>query len=225
MPRYHYDVSISRQKRFIRRFKKFLLICLGIVVIAGVIIGIDSIRQVTEEQNDEGAPSTSVVRSPIREFDTNYFSFTAPSNWRNIREETTDQVYVYRSYRGDLVENELKVYVNMDPDLTATRVIPVRVEDETYNIVPGQVSDHCSEAANVKTAKEPVTVTMDLATFQCIVDGTNFVVVVAEKGGSTSLELMRSNGTVTNYSFLYRSSTTPPETVQLIDILNSFTAI
>jgi len=95
VPRYHYDVSISRQKRFIRRFKEFMVLVAGIAAVGGVVIGIDAIRQATKDDTQEGIPTTSEVRASIREFDTNYFSFTAPSGWRNLASGCQS-----KSYRG-----------------------------------------------------------------------------------------------------------------------------
>lgn len=222
MPRYHYDVSISRQKRYIRRFKKLLFVCLGVVLIGTLAIVIDSIRQGRMDNSETGLPITTEVRPPIREFETPYFGFTAPSNWKRIQEENTAQKFVYRSFRGDLVEQELIVYVN-DPsaDLTAIRVLSVRV-DESGRLVPGGVSEHCSTAAGTTKASAPVSVVMDQVSFNCQVDGTNFLVVVGEKGGGTTLQLKRPDGSKAKYNFIYRSSSVPPDTTDLIDILNSF---
>lgn len=227
MPRYHYDVSISRQKRFIRRFKEFMVLLAGMAFIAGIVIGIDAIRQATKDNTQQGVPSTSEVRASISEFDSDFFSFSAPSRWRNIKEETTSQIYVYRSFRGALVENELKIYVNSTgvDNLAASRVMPVRIDESNGHIIPAQISDHCSQAAGTKEAKQPINVTIEQASFLCLVDDTNFTVIVAEKGGSTSLKLKRNDGSLATYNFYYRSSTTPPETTQLIDILNSFDAL
>jgi hypothetical protein len=225
MPRYHYDVSINRQKRFIRWFKKILLLCAGVVTIILMIIIVDTIRQGRDDNTETGTPVITEFNPAIREFESAYFKFTTPSNWRRITDETTDKQYVFRSYRGDLVEQELKVYVN-DPtaDLLAVRVLPVRV-DEKGHLIPGGVSEHCSKAAGTTKSSGPVNVTMEQVTFSCQTDGTNFLLVVGERGGGTSLKLKRPSGGEATYSFIYRSSSVPTNTTDLIDILNSFVTI
>lgn len=226
MPRYHYDVSISRQKRFIRRFKEFMLIVAGIAVIIGIIIGIDAIRQATQENTQEGAPSTTVVRPPIREFDSPYFQFTAPNGWTNIASETTANTFVYRRFRGQLVEQELTIHVNSAPsNLSATRVLPVRVDETFGQIIPGEVSDHCKTVAGANATRELTEVTLSEVRFLCQADGTNYLVLIGVRGGNANLRLERTDGSTATYNFLYRSSTTPPETNQLVDIINSFDAI
>ncbi len=199
----------------------------GIAVIGAVVVGIDAIHQATKNDTQEGTPSTSEVRASIREFDTDYFSFTAPSGWRSIKEETSSNVFVFRSYRGTLVENELKVYINNpEPEnLAVSRVMPVRIDEASSRIIPTQISEHCSKAAGTTIAHGPIKVSVDEASFLCNIDETNFTVIVSEKGGGTTLRLKRSDGTIANYSFLFRSSTVPPETTQFVDILNSFDAI
>lgn len=225
MPHYQYDISITRQKRFIRRFKKLLITLAGAAVIVAVILGIDSFRQATKDNSSEGSPSTSVVRPSVREFDTDYFSFTAPNGWQNIKAESSAQVYVYRSYRGALVENELKIYVNSNEadSLDATRILPVKIDASTGHIIPSQISDHCSVPAGAASSRAVVTI--EGISFHCRTDDTNYTVLVGEKGGTTILHLKSGNNSTVNFSFLYRSSTTPPETSQLIDILNSFDTI
>ena len=225
MPRYHYDVSISRQKRFIRRFKKFLYFCFGTLVVVGLAIFIDSVRQQQQDNTETGAPVVTTVSPSIREFESPYFRFTTPSNWRRITDETTDKQFTYRSYRGDLVEQELKIFVNnTSADLSAIRVLPVRI-NENGKIIPGAISEHCSVAAGVTKASAPVSVTMEQVNFLCQVDGTNFLVVIGERGGGSTLNLKRPNGSTAKYSFIYRSSSVPPNSTDLIDILNAFTPL
>jgi hypothetical protein len=225
VPRYHYDVSISRQKRFIRRFKKFLLALVGIGIVVGALIILDTIRQNLHENNQQGAPSTTTIRPSIREFDSAYFTFMAPPAWTSVEKESTATKFVYQSYRGQLVEQELTIYINdSSADLSATRVLPVRVEN-SQRIIPTQVSEHCSTASSVKSAHAPVPVSFLDTTILCQLDGTNYLVVIAEKGGGPSIQLNRADKSMAGYSFLYRSSTVPPDTTQLINILNSFTPL
>jgi hypothetical protein len=222
VPRYHYDVSISRQKRFIRRFKQFLLVLLVIAATIGLIILADAVRQNLRNDPQTGTPKVTVIRPSIREFDTEYFTFSTPTNWTNVAESTSGRTFVYRSYRGQLVEQELTVYVNGAPeDLSATHVLPVRV-DEQNRLVPTEVSGHCNTVSDVKKANAPLRVTIMQTSMLCRLDDTNFLVAVGEKGGSTNIKMRRADGSGITYSFLYRSSAVPPDTLELVNIINSF---
>lgn len=224
MPRYQYDVSISRQKRFIRRFKKLILICVGIIIVIGVVVVLDSFRQ-SKSHNQTGPVIVTTLAPSIHKFSTPYFSFTAPSSWINISNESAANKFVYRSFRGKLVEQELKIFVNdMAVDLTATRVLPVKIYDDK-SLLAGEVSEHCSTYTNIKTANGPVIINAGQTKFLCQLDGTNFLVVLGEIGGDTTIRLKRSDGSYATYNFMYRSSTTPTNTVGLIDIIKSFTSL
>ena len=220
MPKYQYDVNISQQKRFIRRFKKFLLIVVGIICIVIIIIIIDSLR--TRDESEQGKAKVTILEADIRKFKTPYFKFTTPKTWVDVPSETTDKNFVYRSFRGKLIEQELKIYVNdSSTDLSATNIMPVSIEAKT-KIIPGSLSEHCMTASTVKKASQPVEVTILGAKMMCQLDGTNYLIVVAERGGNTKLNLQRSDGSVATYSILYRSSTIPPESLPLTKILNEF---
>lgn len=224
MSHYQYDVSISRQKRFIRRFKKLLWFLLCILILVGAVVAFDALRQTTEDNTETGAPSTTTIRPSIREFDSEYFTFTAPPSWTNVASESTAQKFVYRSLRGQLVEQELTVYVNeQSADLSATRVLPVRIE-EGKRLIPSEVSDHCNTASALKKANAPMPVTIGQVSMLCRLDDTNYLVVIGEKGGNTDIKLTGASKTTT-FHFMYRNSTFTPDTTQLIDILNSFTPI
>lgn len=224
MPHYQHNVSISRQKRFIRRFKKLILVCVGVIFAIGVAMVVDSFRQ--SKSHDQTGPVFVTTLAPsIHKFATPYFSFTAASNWTSVSNESTSNKFVYRSFRGKLVEQELKIFINdMAVDLTATRVLPVKI-NEDRSLLAGEVSEHCSTLTNIKTANGPVLINAEQTKFLCQLDGTNFLVVLGEIGGDTTIRLKRSDGSYATYNFLYRSSTTPPNTVGLIDIIKSFTSL
>jgi hypothetical protein len=225
MPNYQYDVNINRQKKFIRWFKKILWLCLVMVAIGGSIVLIDTFRQDKYSDVKTSQPTITTVGPSIREFETPYFSFTAPTSWTNILAESTQSKFVYRSLRGALIENELTIYAN-DPSsyLSATYVLPVRIQDGKH-IIPTEVSEHCSKASEVKKASIPVKVNIMNTTMLCNLDSTSYLVIVGEKGGNTEIKLKRSNGSEISYRFLYRSSTVPADSLPLANIMNNFTPL
>ena len=222
MPRYNYSVSVSRQKQFIRRFKKFLLIAIAIGLVIGLIVYLDVNKQNNVKNDQKGTALVTTIKPSTIDFKTVYFSFTAANNWINSASETSDKAFVYRSYRGALVEQELKIYVNDgSEDLAATRALPIEI-DGSGHIISGTVTEHCSSAGVNKMAGPIQLVTIGGTRMLCKIDDTNFLVVVGEIKGSTSIKLSRPDGTLATYSFLYRSSTLPANTRDLVDILKSF---
>lgn len=222
VPRYQYDVSVSRQKRFLKRSKELTLVLLGLLVFAGALVVADSMRQSSDEKPVEGQPTVSVVGPSQKEFSSAYFAFKAPSSWTNIAAETTGSKFVYRSYRGQLVEQELAIYINSAPSsAVVTRVLPVRVEEGGKHMIPGDMSEHCSKAAGTAVG-QPVAVTMDGVHFVCQVDSTNYLAAVGVRGGGIDVKLTRADGSSANYNFIYRCSTVLPDSAQLVDIINSF---
>lgn len=225
MSHYQYDVSIGRQKKFIRRFEKFLIVLLAVVIIGAIVIGFDSINQSITNDTQVGKTNETSVRPLIREFDTDYFMFTAPSNWVSIPSETTDKKFTYRGYNGTLIDSELIIYVNNTAaDLEASYVLPIRI-DEKQTIIPTQVSDHCNTKSDKKNTASTTRVAIMEVTMLCRVDSTNYLVVAGLKGGDTDIKLKRNNGTIANYNFIYRSSSVPPNSLPFINILNSFIAL
>jgi len=225
LPHYQYDVSISRQKRFIRKFKKLLLVIFGVIILIGIVIGIDATRQNLHHDTEVGQPSVTTVHPSIREFDTPYFTFNAPTGWTNVDSESATHKFDFKSYRGTLIEQELTVYVD-DPtaDLTGTYALPVKIGTD-QRIIPTQVTDHCNTVSAIKKANAPVVVTIMQTKISCLLDGTNYVVIVGEKDGDANIKLKRPNGRIATYNFVYRSSTVPPDSLPLVNILNTFTPL
>ncbi|CAN5383500.1 hypothetical protein BH10PAT3_BH10PAT3_2650 [soil metagenome] len=226
MPNYQYDVSISRQKKFIRRFKKFLLILIVIVSIAAGIVVFDSVHQNIKSDTQVGKSSTTIYRPTIREFDAPYFTFTSPVSWVNLPGESTEQKFVYQGGTGKMLQQQLDIYINTPPkDLSGTYVLPVRVTDGSNNIIPTEVSDHCNTASALKKASGPVTVKIMGVSMQCQLDSANYIVIVGEKGGDAGIKLKRNDGSTATYYFVYRSSSVPPDTRPLVSIISNFTSL
>ncbi len=193
--------------------------CLVFALVLAIVI--DAMRQRREPKEQLGKASVTIIKPSLREFGSDYFTFNAHESWKAMTEESSPTKYVYRSYRGALVEQELIIYVNdTAPNLVATRVLPVTI-DKGSQLILGEVSGHCGKDAK---SKNIISVTIEQTTITCQTDGTNFIVVVAERGGNTKLSLKHNNETA-SYSFLFRSSTFPADATQLLDILNSFSSL
>lgn len=225
MSNYHYDVSLSRQKKFIRQFKIFLLASFTILLVTGIIIGFDSYHQSIKGNTGVGQPLLTVVKPSIREFDTAYFSFASPTSWINLPDQTTTQKFTYQGGKGKMLQQRLDIYINNLPkDLYGTRALPIRIDSASNRIIPTEVTEHCNSASTLKKASAPVRVTISEVSMPCQLDSANYIVIVAEKGGDESIKLKRTDGSTVKYYFVYRSSSVPPDTQPLIDIISSFTS-
>jgi hypothetical protein len=225
VPHYQYNTNLSRQKRYIRRSKKFIWAIAVIIIIAMLVIGIDAQHQNTKVETSTGKQIVTTIRPSVREFDTPYFSFSAAPAWINLPEQSTPQKFVYQGGSGKVLQQELDVYVNIPPkDMSGTYALPIKI-DEGNKIVPTQITDHCNTASTVKKASLPVTVTIMGVTMQCKLDSANYITVVGEKGGDSSIKLKRSDGSIATYYFIYKSSSNPADMQPLINIMSTFMAI
>lgn len=222
MPHYLYGINISKQKRFISRFKKLILIVMVVILMVGAFVIADTLKQNNNVEMPTGAPVISSVKIETKDFTTPYYSFTTTKNWKNIEVESNENKYVYRSYRGTNIEQELKIFVNEKPnDLSATRVLPI-ILGTTKRIVPSEISEHCNTQSSIKKANGPIEVTILGTKMLCQLDGSNFIVVVAIKGGGTDIVYKKPDGAVVTFNIIYRSSSVPADSAPLTAILRSF---
>lgn len=220
MALYQYDVSVSKQKKFKRRFKKLFLILLAILLVVGIIILIDSLK--TKDENQQGKIESHTVSEDFAEFTTPFFYFKTAKSWRTVEKESTDNKFVYRSFRGTLLEQELVVYVNNPgADLIATHVLPVEIESK-QSIISTNVSDHCNTVSAVKKAGASTPITIAGVAMQCVLDGTEYKVAAGVKGGTTDIVLTRPGGTTATYNFLYKNFTFSPDGLAFIKLLRTF---
>lgn len=209
-----------KRERFLRRIRITLLILL----VAGLAFGAYHFGNFrSTEAEDEGAvsaPTSSFVAPNIQIFNSPYFQFQANNSWAEDPTNTRDGKYVYRSMRGNLIEQQLTVYVNNFPsDLAVTRVMGANI-GENNSLNPIGLSDHCGQASGYKGGTKKAI--MNDVSFTCFSDDTRYTVLVGLKGGTTNMSLPRPDGSSAAYSIYYSNVTADPEASQLHDIVNSF---
>jgi len=220
--RYRYDANMNKQQRFVRRYRFFII--LFVVALVGIIAWIlwDALRQ-GDQKPSSSETTTSFVSSNTITFENEHFTFTVPNTWRDIPKESSAQKYVYRSYRGELVEEELDVYINSSgEDTSAVRVLPVTYDSASGKFTQSEISDHCSTKAGTKAAYQPVRVSIADSSLMCQIDGTNYLVVVGLKGGSEAMQLQGPGGKNVQMTIFYRNSIVPPESEKLVKLINQF---
>jgi len=221
--KYRHDANMSKQQRFVRRYRVFII--LFVILLIGIVAWIiwDLLKQ-NDQKPASSETTISTVSAQTITFDTPYFSFTVPNTWQDIPKESTPQKYVYRSYRGNLVEQELNVYVNSSgEDTSAVRILPVTYETSTGKFAQYDISEHCSTKAGTKNVHQPVRVSISGSSLMCQIDGTNYLVVVGMKGGSEAMQLKGPSGQNMRMTIFYRNSIVPADPDKLVKLIQQFT--
>lgn len=220
--KYGHGVSVHRQKRFRKRAYMTFVGIFFIFLVVAAVIKIDSYLQERRNspESTTSAQTTSYFTPSTQIFRTPYFQFQANKNWAEVPAESSENTFVYRSLRSNLVEHDLTIYVGGAPNVPATHVLPVRLKNDMREITPGMVSEHCKKAVGHRLPEKMLT--FEGISFLCDVDSPQYMVLAGIKGGSSQLKMKRPNGQAQNYTILYRNVTAEPETSQFLEILSSF---
>jgi hypothetical protein len=224
--RYVHGQHYHQQKRFARRSRRIVLLLIIILTGIGGFLVWDALNQ-TNQSDRPSAPSGTTITSyaPKRNsFKTSYFQFDTGPHWQAITKETTATKYVYRSMRGSLnINQELIIYINTpNPDLTATRVLPVGLSSDGHLASTGDVSEHCKKGFTPGMRRQPTRITFAGVSFVCDPDSSFYNIVVGWKGGSAPFTLNRPAGGTASYGLAYRDVTTADDSSELLKIISTF---
>ncbi len=224
MPRYYNDHSFHKQHRFIKRSYLILLSIVLIVALAALLVYIDNFirnRGNTKEETTSEV-TTSYFAPTTKIFRTEYFQFQANKSWSEAANETTSGKYVYRSMRGSLIEHEVIIYVNREPDkLPVTHVLPVNLKVKRSELLPITISEHCGKELPT-SQKVDGPITLDEVTFLCSPNDSRYTAMVGVVGGGTDLVLSRPNGSEAKYVIYYSNVTATADASQLVQIASTF---
>jgi hypothetical protein len=220
----YYQFDHGRDHRILKRVKWFavgLIIALPIIITilfftTSIFIEREPVPVTSSVQTSVQAPSTRVFR-------TSYFQFQVGNTWAEDAKETTENKFVYRSYRGPLIEHDLVVYVNPSiQQFDATRIQPVITrEDGTFRVEEG-ISEHCDTSLPEGQKDREQTITFKEVTFMCDADDTIYDVLVGKAGGTPFIDLARPDGSTVRYVIQYRDLTAQPTGRELREIVRSF---
>lgn len=220
---YQHDYH-HRRHRVVKRVKWFFV---GLLISSPIIVAIlfftvpFFIKQETPAVTSN--VQTSVQAPSIKIFRTPYFQFQAGKTWSEDAKETSANKYVYRSYRGPLIDHDLTIYINPPSQvLNATRIQPVEPQADGTFKVPEGISTHCQTALPEAEKKQEVSVTFKGVTFVCDGDDTLFDVLVGKVNGTPLMELIRPDGSTANYIIVYRDLTAEATGRELKEIVESF---
>ena len=228
MYRYKYNTSYHHKSRRARRSTVFASVfVLAVVGIAGYII-YDIIKQNSKANSVVSQPSFSSVQgASVNLFRTSYFQFQADDGWKEIPSESKEGHYVYRKFKGPLVEHDLVVDVNQPnkevPALSRTNHVMAVEVDSTgrLNIVSG-AGEHCNKQLPKETPNLPLQVTQKQVSFICNPDAVLYEVKLGVVGGSTQMQLPRPDGSRATYAITYRNLKFTPDDSVLRNIIDTF---
>lgn len=218
----HYYIE-HKSQRITKKLRRFFLFLITIIVLLGGWVLIKTFLFVKPAPEMPTSSEQTRVQTPsIKIFRSAFFQFQASDSWIEDAKATKENVFVYRSFRGPLVEHDLTIYINpMVGRLEASRVLPIEVSDNGF-IVPDRVSDHCRTAPGAKDGQDSQQMSWFDVSFLCDIDGTNYTVIVGRKGANTTLQLLRPDNTSANYIIYYRNLRANPDGQELESIVKTF---
>ncbi|MEK7603303.1 MAG: hypothetical protein AAB459_03615 [Patescibacteria group bacterium] len=221
--RYYRDINHYVHARYWRRIKKVLAVVLVVGLAVVSILVIDILR--TKKKNNtpsESTPETTATYNPsVKIHRTAYFQFQTDQSWSFIKNESTDNKFVFRSLRGKLVEHGIMIFVNQKISPEASRVLPAELKTD-QSLVAGFVSDHCQKSLPKNAAQLSQTANIQGAEFTCDYDSSEYSVVVGLRGAKVPFELVRPDGTKITYAILYHNLRAVWDDAQLRQIVDSF---
>lgn len=227
MARYYIGVNHTKQKRFLRGSKKFIIAIVIILLLALGVIFIDAYinKRISDTPPNTTNPVVSTITPDIEIFTTDYFQFQTDKNWKYIANDSTVNKYVYRRINGKIISADLTVYVNSAPsDMQATRILPVDFDESSKILIAQELTDHCRESIP-KAEREKIgdkEISLKGVAFTCDVDGTLFTALAGKINDSPKMRLTRTDGNVAEYIIYYRDLRAIALSSEFQDILNTF---
>jgi hypothetical protein len=202
----------------------------GIVVLAGVIYGVYSLRPDTVINN--AAPTIRQIKNDThtQTFRRGTFSIDLPTGWQfTAKQQDTVTIYHFRStLPGEAGNRLLDVYEDGSlPTFAINRMIPVSATDDGRLVVEtGEVSDNCSAYTTGATTNR-VTVGQ-LAKWQGVefmcdmANPLRNVVGTGSKDGINTVRVSDQGGQRHSYFLTYTENNSKPDYSIFIAAINSF---
>lgn len=222
--RYIFRKPVHRHRYSAVRRRLIVSAALLAIVIAGgmwVIFGPGGNNNQTPAISDI---SQQVISDQTNTYVTSYFQFQDTGKWVLDKNASTSSTFHYLKYRGQVLENQLVVYVNHEPpsgDIATLRVLPVRIAGNESFETTG-VSDPCGNQYAKGESHAVKTVDINGASFYCDPDTPLYSVAISEIGGDYHLNLRRPDRSNTKFIIVYRDMTLQPNSNSLLKIANSF---
>ncbi len=216
-----YYYGRKHRRVWLLRFAIFACACLIIAAAAFAIFFWN--RHGENSGPDNSSKSRTINYQPNQTFTTSYFTFQTDKNWKAVPAESTSTQFVYRSFKSQIVERELTVYVNqLPPRLMLTYVLPVQVAGNKMQ--PGDISQHCRTslpADYLAHSNNPRDTVMGGVNFLCWTDSSRILIGTGIKGGSYQATMPHQGGSA-QYFLLYNDVAYTPRPEVFKDIVQNF---
>lgn len=228
MYRYKYDKSYHHKSRKARHGVFLASVVTIIAIGAAGFIGYDVLHQTYNKQAPQSRTNYSSVQGDsVNQFSSPYFQFQTNDKWKEATNEEREGHYVYRSYKGTLVEHDLVIDINNKtpvavPNVRTTNVYPVTIDPSGRLIAQGGAGDHCKTLMPKNSPNVPTLVKERQVSFVCTPDAILYQVVVGLVGGTTDIPIPRPSGGSAVYTIVYRDLTISPTEADLRGIIESF---
>lgn len=229
MAKYYRQQGETKQRKIVRIVRPIVLIVfLGALFVVGYFVyDIFLQQEKAEDPSVASKPIASTIASNVKVQTSPYFQFQTTEKWRAIANETREGHYVYRGFKGHIVDQELVIDINnllpevLDNTLI-TRVLPVTVTSQgSLNVVQEDLV-HCKDLVKPGTEKEQQLVIHSRVTFPCNPDSVSFQVVVGLVGGSELMPLPRPDGSKATYRISYRNLSAQQTAGDIVNIIKTF---
>lgn len=222
--RYIFRKPVHRHRYSAVRRRLIVSVLLLVMVIAGSLWIFFGSNDTTNKIPAISDISQQVISDQTNTYITSYFQFQDTGKWVIDKNSSTPNTFHYLKYRGQLLENQLIIYVNHEPpsgDIATLRVLPVRIAgNETFETTG--VSDPCGNQYTKGESHAVKIVTINGAAMYCDSETPLYSVVISEIGGDYHLNLRRPDGTNLKFIIVYRDMTLQPNSSSLLKIANSF---
>ena len=215
----------NRHYKKYRRYRLVTALLVLVMFVSAAFIGFDIFRE-----KRSAKPVVSKVQKIERvaakeTFNTEYFQFDADVGWVFDEKESSKTKFVYRIWRGPLIEHQLDLYVN-DPRgarYEAPHVLPVAIDGN--KLVGGTPSEHC-KATFPKTGgnRNPAAVKFANTSLTCNPDDIRYRLILGVVNAGNEIKLKRENGQEATYVITYQDLTYSNSGRDLSKIVNSFQA-
>jgi hypothetical protein len=225
MAPYQHHVNTHHKAKKARRIKKISKFALVLLILISGGIGVDWLMSRLNLRKNEATFETqsSVRASKINIFRTPYFQFQADDSWAEVPEKNTENKFFYKRFNKQLVEHQLVVFVNQEPDdnYAATRVMAVELNNGLFTKI-SEPDRHCNNALAEGGGDGIKIVTFEQVTFKCNLDSETYRVFVGVIGGTNQIEAIRPNGEKATYTIIYDDVTFMPSAGQIDSIIDTF---
>jgi hypothetical protein len=229
--KYRYGTTqyISLNERF-RFHLKALLFLTVVIFLGGIVLIYNIYTQKQTPQTPVSTASTQNISFDNEFFSTPYFRFTDSGKWKLIANQSTAYKFVFQKFlpNSELVQHQLIVYINSTPtplDLSASRVLPVTINNENNGFAPTEVSEHCGKFYKPGELHKVEPRQVAGTTLLCDPEQGQLRVILAKIGGDYNLRLKRADGTFASYIIIYQNQKIDPDTSTAMQIARSFQSL